>query len=164
MPNKIALVTGAGTGVGKAAVKALLDAGFDVALAGRRLGVLQEAAATLDADGRRTACFAADVGRAEDVAALFAGVAERFGRLDVLFNNAGMGAPAIPLDELTLAQWQAVVDVNLTGVFLCTQHAFKIMKSQSPKAAASSTTAPSRRMSRGRSPRPIPPPSMRSPA
>ena len=131
--RKVALVTGAGTGIGRAVVRALLDGGFDVVLSGRRPGVLQEAAATLDPSGARTMAAAADVGRPDEVEALFEAVAARYGRLDLLFNNAGTGAPAVPLDELTPAQWQAVVDVNLCGAFFCTQQAFRLMKRQTPR-------------------------------
>lgn len=131
--RKVALVTGAGTGIGRAVVRALLDGGFDVVLAGRRPGLLQEAAAALDPSGARTMAAAADVGRPAEVEALFEAVAARYGRLDLLFNNAGTGAPAVPLDELTPAQWQAVVDVNLSGAFFCTQQAFRLMKRQTPR-------------------------------
>ena len=131
--GRIALVTGAGTGIGRAVVAALLGEGFDVVLAGRREAPLRETAAALDPTGNRTLVVACDVGRAEDVEALFAATLARFGRLDLLVNNAGIGAPAVPLDELTLDQWRAVVDTNLTGAFLCMQHAFRIMKAQEPR-------------------------------
>jgi NAD(P)-dependent dehydrogenase (short-subunit alcohol dehydrogenase family) len=130
---KVALVTGAGSGIGRATALALLKADYHVALAGRRLEALQQ---TLDAAGPLGAnglAVATDTGKPDSVKALFDAVADRFGRLDVLFNNAGTGAPPVPLDELTPAQWQAVVDVNLTGVFLCTQQAFRMMRSQDPK-------------------------------
>ena len=130
---KVALVTGAGTGIGKAAVQALLGLGFHVVLSGRRPEVLEAAAAELDPAGERTLVAVADVGKPAEVEALFAVLARRHGRLDLLFNNAGAGAPAVPLDELTAAQWQAVVDVNLNGAFYCTQQAFRMMRSQTPR-------------------------------
>jgi NAD(P)-dependent dehydrogenase (short-subunit alcohol dehydrogenase family) len=136
MPDlkKTALVTGAGTGIGRACALALLEAGYHVVLAGRRLAALQETAAL--APGRLAAdtlAVATDVGDPDSVAALFAQVESRFGRLDLLFNNAGMGAPAVPMEELSFAQWKAVVDVNLTGAFLCTQQAMRLMKRQRPR-------------------------------
>jgi NAD(P)-dependent dehydrogenase (short-subunit alcohol dehydrogenase family) len=131
--SKVALVTGAGTGIGKHSTLALLRAGYSVVLAGRRPEPLQETIAEAGADGERALAVPTDVGNPEAVRALFAKTMERFGRLDVLFNNAGMGAPGIPLEDLTFEQWQAVVAVNLTGAFLCTQEAFKIMKNQTPR-------------------------------
>jgi NAD(P)-dependent dehydrogenase (short-subunit alcohol dehydrogenase family) len=130
--TKVALVTGAGTGVGRAAALALLGAGWRVALAGRRREPLEETASLADA-GERALVAPADVTDKAAVDGLFAAVEARFGRLDVLFNNAGIGAPAIPLEDLTLEQWRAVVDVNLTGPFLCTQAAFRLMKRQEPR-------------------------------
>ncbi|MEO8155306.1 MAG: SDR family oxidoreductase [Rhizobacter sp.] len=132
-PTKIALVTGAGTGIGKATSLALLRAGYGVVLAGRRAEPLEKAVAEAGALGANALAVPADVGDPASVKALFEATRARFGRLDLLFNNAGIGAPAVPLDELTFAQWKAVVDVNLTGVFLCTQEAFRLMKSQSPR-------------------------------
>lgn len=129
--SKIALVTGAGSGIGRAAALALAGAGWSVALAGRRRDALEETARR--AGAAPTLVHVADVGKPGEVAGLFAAVKSRFGRLDFVFNNAGMGAPPIPLEDLTPAQWQAVVDVNLTGVFLCIQESFRLMKSQSPK-------------------------------
>ncbi len=129
--GRIALVTGAGSGIGRAVALALGRDGFTVVLAGRRAGRLDETAAGLP-DGRALA-VPTDVASAESIGALFARIEEAFGRLDLLFNNAGVGAPGVPIDELTLEQWRAVVDTNLTGVFLCTQHAFRIMKAQSPR-------------------------------
>jgi len=131
--NKVAIVTGAGTGVGKAAALALLAAGYDVALAGRRVDLLEAAAAEGKASGSKVLVVQTDVGVPESVRALFARTKEAFGRLDVLFNNAGIGAPATSLEDLPYEQWKAVVDINLTGAFLCTQEAFKIMKSQQPR-------------------------------
>ena len=132
MDGKVAIVTGAGTGIGKHTTLALLKAGYRVALAGRRLELLEEVAAQSGA-GERALAVRADVADEDSVAALFAKTKETFGRLDLLFNNAGAGAPPVPLEELTLAQWQRVVDVNLTGPFLCTQHAVRLMRNQVPK-------------------------------
>ena len=131
--EKVAIVTGAGTGVGRAAALALMKAGYAVALAGRRKDKLDEVAA--EGAGAQGKCLAVptDVADPASIKALFAAVKARFGRLDVLFNNAGMGAPAVPFEDLGLAQWQAVVNTNLTGPFLCTQHAFRIMKDQTPR-------------------------------
>jgi NAD(P)-dependent dehydrogenase (short-subunit alcohol dehydrogenase family) len=130
--NRVALVTGAGSGIGRAVALALLGDGFDVVLAGRRRERLDETA-SLSPVGARTLVVPADVSDPASVAALFAKTTEAFGRLDVLFNNAGRGAPAVPLEDLSLADWRAVVDVNLTGMFLCTQAAFRIMKAQDPR-------------------------------
>ena len=130
---KVAMVTGAGSGIGRASALALLQAGYHVVLAGRRLEALQQTVQEAGALGANALAVATDASRAESVAALFDATKKAYGRLDVLFNNAGTGAPAVPLDELTVAQWQAVVDINLTGVFLCTQQAFRLMKSQDPK-------------------------------
>jgi NAD(P)-dependent dehydrogenase (short-subunit alcohol dehydrogenase family) len=132
-PNKVAIVTGAGTGVGKSAALALLHAGYAVALAGRRRDLLEATAEEGKATGSKTLVVPTDVGVPESVRALFAKTMDAFGRLDVLFNNAGIGAPAMSLEELSYEQWKAVVDINLTGAFLCTQEAFKIMKSQQPR-------------------------------
>ena len=131
--EKIALITGAGTGVGRASAKALLEAGFCVVLAGRRTGPLEETAAALDPGGKRTLIVACDVGKPAEVEHLFARVKERFGRLDLLVNNAGVSAPGLPIDELSFDQWRTVVDTNLTGAFLCIQQAFRIMKAQNPR-------------------------------
>jgi NAD(P)-dependent dehydrogenase (short-subunit alcohol dehydrogenase family) len=132
-PGKIALVTGAGSGVGKAAALALMKEGYAVVLAGRRKALLDEVAAEGTASGARALAVPTDVGDPASVKALFAATRDTFGRLDLLFNNAGIGAPAIPMEDLTHEQWKAVVDVNLTGVFLCTQEAIRIMKSQDPR-------------------------------
>jgi NAD(P)-dependent dehydrogenase (short-subunit alcohol dehydrogenase family) len=129
---RVAIVTGAGTGIGKAAALALLEAGYRVAFAGRRAEPLQKAVAESGA-GERALAVPTDVCQPASVAALFAKVKAQWGRLDVLFNNAGTGAPAIPMEDLTFEQWKAVVDANLTGVFLCTQEAVRIMKAQSPR-------------------------------
>jgi NAD(P)-dependent dehydrogenase (short-subunit alcohol dehydrogenase family) len=129
---KIAMVTGAGTGIGKAVSLALLRAGYAVVLAGRRQEPL-ESTAKEAAAGSKTLVVPADVSDPASVRALFARTKEVFGRLDVLFNNAGIGAPAVPLDELPYEKWKAVVDINLTGVFLCTQEAFRMMRHQTPR-------------------------------
>jgi len=130
--NRIALVTGAGTGVGRAASLALMKAGFTVVLAGRRMEMLQETQKLGDNVGKSLP-VSADMTDPASIAALFAKVMQTYGRLDVLFNNAGMGAPPVNFEDLSLAQWQAVVNTNLTGPFLCTQHAFRIMKEQTPR-------------------------------
>ncbi len=131
--NPVAVVTGAGTGVGRASALALLRHGWAVVLAGRRVERLQETQQLAGADAARTLAVATDVTVADSVAALFARVREEYGRLDLLFNNAGGGAPPLPLEDLTLDQWQQVVDLNLTGSFLCTQEAIRIMKDQDPR-------------------------------
>ncbi|TXL72736.1 SDR family oxidoreductase [Vineibacter terrae] len=134
MPSpKIALITGAGTGVGKAAALALAKEGYAVVLAGRRKEPLEEVATAVQAAGAKALVVQADVGDPAQVKALFARTKETFGRLDLLFNNAGMGAPAVPMDELPFTQWKAVVDVNLTGSFLCAQEAMRMMKEQRPQ-------------------------------
>ena len=130
--NKVAIVTGAGSGIGKASALALLRDGYCVALAGRRWESLLQTAAESEA-GKRTLPFSTDVSSPESVRAFFAETQEKFGRLDVLFNNAGVSAPSVPLEDLTFDQWKSVVNVDLTGSFLCTQEAFKIMKRQDPK-------------------------------
>ncbi len=130
--SKVAIVTGAGTGVGKAAALALLADGYRVVLAGRRSEPLTDVIAQSGAADRALA-VPTDVSDPESVKALFDTAVSHFGRLDVLFNNAGVGAPAIPLEDLTLAQWKNVVDINLTGVFLCIQQAFRVMKTQVPR-------------------------------
>jgi NAD(P)-dependent dehydrogenase (short-subunit alcohol dehydrogenase family) len=132
LPRKIAIVTGAGSGVGKAAALALLAAGWHVALAGRRFEVL-EAVATVSGAGLRAMPVAADVSDPLSVQALFDKVVQRCGRVDLLFNNAGVSAPAVPLEDLTVQQWRNVVDVNLSGMFYCIQAAFRVMKAQTPK-------------------------------
>lgn len=131
--SKVALVTGAGTGIGKASAIALARAGYNVVLAGRRLEPLQNAATEVEKHGVRAAAVATDVGDHAQVKALFGKIRQAFGRLDLLFNNAGMGTPPMPLEDLSFEQWKAVVDVNLTGPFLCTQEAFRIMKDQTPR-------------------------------
>jgi NAD(P)-dependent dehydrogenase (short-subunit alcohol dehydrogenase family) len=131
--DKIAMVTGGGSGVGTATALALLREGYSVVLAGRHLDTLERTIAEAGAAGTRALAVVADVGDPASVHALFERTKARFGRLDVLFNNAGTGAPPIPLEDLTVEQWRHVVDVNLTGVFLCTQAAFRLMKGQTPR-------------------------------
>ena len=131
--SKVAIVTGAGTGIGAAASLALAAEGFAVTLAGRRAQLLEETIAQAGDGASRMLAVSTDVGKPDSVAALFAATVEKFGRVDVLFNNAGISAPPIPLEDLTYEQWQAVVDVNITGAFLCTQEAFHVMKDQDPR-------------------------------
>ena len=130
MNKPIALVTGAGTGIGKAIAGALLEAGYEIAMTGRRREVLEAAAAELGGD---VLIHAADIGVADEVDALFAAIVAKYGRLDLLVNNAGMSAPAVPIDELDVAVWHHVVGANLTGAFLCTRAAFRQMKAQEPQ-------------------------------
>jgi NAD(P)-dependent dehydrogenase (short-subunit alcohol dehydrogenase family) len=130
---KVAMVTGAGSGIGRATALALLAAGYRVVLAGRRADALHETVSQAGALGADALPVPTDVTDPAAVKALFEATRAKFGRLDVLFNNAGTSAPAIPMDELTFEQWKAVVDINLTAVFLCTQQAFTLMKSQSPR-------------------------------
>lgn len=131
--NKIALVTGAGSGIGRASSLALLEAGFHVVLVGRRIETLEETVQSVSSFKGRASCIATDISQPKAVASLFEQVEEKYGRLDFLFNNAGSGAPVVPLEEVTFEDWQAVVGVNLTGAFLCTQQAFRIMKQQHPQ-------------------------------
>jgi NAD(P)-dependent dehydrogenase (short-subunit alcohol dehydrogenase family) len=130
---KIAIVTGAGTGVGRAAALALMKADYVVALAGRRKDKLEEVAAEGAATQGRGMIVPTDVADPDSIKALFAAVKTAHGRLDLLFNNAGIGAPAVPIEDLPLDKWRAVVDTNLTGPFVCTQEAFRIMKAQNPR-------------------------------
>ncbi len=132
--DKIALVTGGGTGIGKTIAAALLGAGYSVVIAGRRREMLEAATRELGAKiGGRIEAIPCDVSSASEVAALFDAVKARFGRLDLLVNNAGMGAPPVPMEEVTPEQWQAVVGANLSGAFYCTQQAFRLMKAQTPR-------------------------------
>ncbi|WP_137044056.1 SDR family oxidoreductase [Pseudolabrys sp. FHR47] len=133
MTAKIALVTGAGTGVGRAVAIALAKAGYNVVLAGRRKEPLDAVAAEINAIGQQALAVPTDVSQRQSILDLFAKTKASFGRLDVLFNNAGIGAPPVPLEELPFETWQNVVNTNLTGMFLCTQEAIKIMKSQNPQ-------------------------------
>jgi NAD(P)-dependent dehydrogenase (short-subunit alcohol dehydrogenase family) len=130
---KVALVTGAGTGIGKAAAQALLRHGYRVVFAGRRLPPLEQAIAEAPDSADRALAVTADVSDAASVQSLFERTREVYGRLDVLFNNAGISVPAIPLEDLSVEQWRAAVDINLTGVFLCTREAFRQMKAQAPR-------------------------------
>jgi NAD(P)-dependent dehydrogenase (short-subunit alcohol dehydrogenase family) len=130
---KIALVTGAGTGVGRAVALALAKAGYSLVLAGRRKEPLDAVAGEINAIGSQALAVSTDVSDRESILALFSKVKSSFGRLDVLFNNAGIGARPVPLEDLPFETWKKVVDTNLTGMFLCTQEAIKIMKSQLPR-------------------------------
>jgi NAD(P)-dependent dehydrogenase (short-subunit alcohol dehydrogenase family) len=132
-PSKVAIVTGASAGIGKHSALALMKEGYAVVFAGRRKDLLEAAAAEGKATGSQSLVVPTDVSDPESIRALFARTMEAFGRLDLLFNNAGIGAPPVPLEELPFEKWKAVVDTNLTGSFLCTQEAMKIMKSQQPR-------------------------------
>ena len=131
--GKVALVTGAGSGIGRASSLALQAAGFSVVLAGRRAAELEKTAASASTAGGKMLSVPTDISKPEEIRTLFAKTKETFGRLDVLFNNAGIGAPGIAMEELTYEQWSKVVAVNLTGAFLCAQEAIKIMKAQQPR-------------------------------
>jgi NAD(P)-dependent dehydrogenase (short-subunit alcohol dehydrogenase family) len=131
--NKVALVTGAGSGIGKAVALALLKDGYRVVLAGRRRDPLEQTAKDAGSGGSPALVVPADVSNPESVRALFGKTKQVFGRLDLLFNNAGVFPPAVPLEDLSLEQWKTAVDINLTGAFLCTQEAIKMMKSQVPR-------------------------------
>ena len=131
--SRIAIVTGAGTGVGRAICEGLLKAGYMVVMAGRRREALEDAAREIGGDDRSVLIVPADVTDPASVAALFGAAKQAFGRLDLLVNNAGIGSPAVPLEEIPFEQWQKVVATNLTGTFLCTQEAFRIMRDQNPR-------------------------------
>lgn len=131
--NKVALITGGGTGIGQAAALALQGDGWNVVVTGRRQEELDKTVQLAKPDGGSLIAIPANVSRQDDVRRVFAEAVKAFGRLDFLFNNAGTGAPPVPMEELSLEQWQTVVDVNLTGAFLCAQEAVRIMKSQTPK-------------------------------
>ena len=133
LPQKVAVVTGAGSGIGRAVSLGLAADGFDLVLVGRRLEPLQQTAAELAQRGRRPLVAASDISDAHSTRELFDRVQSEFGRLDLLFNNAGCNTRRVPLEELTAQEWQSVIDVNLTGAFLCTQQAFRLMKSQQPR-------------------------------
>ncbi len=130
--GKVAIVTGGGSGIGRHSALALVREGYSVAIGGRRVAALDETIAEAGDDGARMLAVATDVTDAESIRNLFAKTKEAFGRLDVLFNNAGIGAPRVSMEDLPLEDWQAVVNTNLTGSFICTQEAIKIMKSQDP--------------------------------
>jgi NAD(P)-dependent dehydrogenase (short-subunit alcohol dehydrogenase family) len=130
--DRVALVTGAGSGIGRAAALALHRAGFQVVLAGRRLETLEQTV-TMAKGGPRMVPVPTDIGEVDQIDKLFAAVRAGFGRLDVLFNNAGIGAPRIPMEELDVADWKRCINVNLTGAFVCAQHAIRMMKSQNPR-------------------------------
>ena len=131
--SPVAIVTGAGSGIGRAVSLAFLQEGYSVALAGRRAQALRAAIAEAGTDGDRAIAVTTDVRQPASVRELFQWTVERFGRLDVLFNNAGVGAPPRPLEDLSQEHWQAVIETNLTGAFLCTQEAFRAMKAQNPR-------------------------------
>jgi len=131
--NKVALVTGAGVGIGRAAAKALLHGGFQVVLTGRNLEKLQKAIADIGGNDENCLAVSCDVGNPDQVKKLFAAIKEKFGRIDVLFNNAGLGTPGIPMEDLSYEQWMSVVNTNLCGTFLCSQEAIRMMKAQSPQ-------------------------------
>ena len=131
--RRIALVTGAGSGIGRAVAQGLLQDGFHVVLTGRRPEPLAEVAAAAQAAGQHALAIPADVRDEHSVQALFDEIEKRYGRLDVLFNNAGVNAPAVPMDELSVAQWKDVIDTNVTGVFLCARAAFGLMRRQTPQ-------------------------------
>jgi NAD(P)-dependent dehydrogenase (short-subunit alcohol dehydrogenase family) len=133
VPSRIAIVTGAGTGIGKRTSLLLLEAGYSVVLVGRRPEPLQQTVQEAGVPNARTLVMPTDVSDPQAVSSLFAATEDKFGRLDVLFNNAGVGAPAVPLEDLSYEQWRTVLDTCVTGTFLCTQHAFRIMKQQNPR-------------------------------
>jgi NAD(P)-dependent dehydrogenase (short-subunit alcohol dehydrogenase family) len=131
--GKVAIVTGAGTGIGRAVALALVGEDYAVALAGRRREPLEATAKAAEGRPGRALAVPTDVGDPASVKALFARTKQTFGRLDLLFNNAGTGTPPVPMEDLTFEQWKTVLDVNLTGPFLCTQEAFRLMKDQDPR-------------------------------
>jgi NAD(P)-dependent dehydrogenase (short-subunit alcohol dehydrogenase family) len=131
--QRVALVTGAGTGIGRAAAKALLNGGFQVVLTGRHIDKLKTAITTIGGTDANCLAVACDVGKPDEVKKLFAALAAKFGRIDLLFNNAGLGTPAMPMEDISYEQWMSVVNTNLSGAFLCSQEAIRMMKAQSPQ-------------------------------
>jgi NAD(P)-dependent dehydrogenase (short-subunit alcohol dehydrogenase family) len=162
--GKIAIVTGAGSGIGRAVAVAMQSAGYTVLLAGRRIAELEKTAAMATPDGPAMLPVPTDVGDPDSVKALFAAARERFGRLDVLFNNAGANVAGIAIEDLTYEQWSRVVGVNLTGAFLCAQQAIRLMKSQQPRGGRIINNGSISAMSPVPIRRPTPPPSTPSPA
>src|SRR3954463_12885743 len=140
--GKVAIVTGAGTGIGRAVALALVGEGYAVALAGRRREPLEATVKAAEGRAGRALAVPTDGGDPGSVRALFAKTKEAFGRLDLLFNNAGTGTPPVPMEDLTFEQWKTVLDVNLTGPFLCTQEAFRLMKDQDPRGGGGLNTGP----------------------
>jgi len=133
LTNRVAVVTGAGTGIGKRTSLLLWDAGYSVVLAGRRVEALEQTVQEAGVSSSRTLVMPTDVTNPQAVSALFAAIENKFGRVNVLFNNAGVGAPAVPIEDLSYEQWRMVLDTCVTGTFLCTQHAIRIMKQQTPR-------------------------------
>ncbi|MBJ7503340.1 MAG: SDR family oxidoreductase [Polynucleobacter sp.] len=131
--QRVALVTGAGTGIGRAAAKALLNGGFQIVLTGRNIDKLKTAITTIGGTAEHCLAVACDVGKPDEVKKLFAALAAKFGRIDLLFNNAGLGTPAMPMEDISYEQWMSVVNTNLSGAFLCSQEAIRMMKAQSPQ-------------------------------
>jgi len=131
--QRVALVTGAGTGIGRAAAKALLNGGFQIVLTGRHIDKLKTAITTIGGTDANCLAVACDVGKPDEVKKLFAALAAKFGRIDLLFNNAGLGTPAMPMEDISYEQWMSVVNTNLSGAFLCSQEAIRMMKAQSPQ-------------------------------
>ncbi len=131
--QRVALVTGAGTGIGRAAAKALLNGGFQIVLTGRHIDKLKTAITTIGGTEANCLAVACDVGKPDEVKKLFAALAAKFGRIDLLFNNAGLGTPAMPMEDISYEQWMSVVNTNLSGAFLCSQEAIRMMKAQSPQ-------------------------------
>jgi len=131
--QRVALVTGAGTGIGRAAAKALLNGGFQIVLTGRHIDKLKTAITTIGGTDTNCLAVACDVGKPDEVKKLFAALAAKFGRIDLLFNNAGLGTPAMPMEDISYEQWMSVVNTNLSGAFLCSQEAIRMMKAQSPQ-------------------------------
>ena len=131
--QRVALVTGAGTGIGRAAAKALLNGGFQIVLTGRNIDKLKTGITTIGGTAENCLAVACDVGKPDEVKKLFAALAAKFGRIDLLFNNAGLGTPAMPMEDISYEQWMSVVNTNLSGAFLCSQEAIRMMKAQSPQ-------------------------------